>query len=166
MRTGLRVAPFLATLVLAACAYAGGATRPYRPSVVEADDERGGESLYSGDCAWCHGARGEGTDIAPDVVTGTNGPALTHFMLTTGRMPLAYSEQRMAPREPVYESAEVDAIVDYVVTFDDQPGTSIPEVTPAVEKVLHGLELYKEKFAACHLTSGIGVAMVIYLDCD
>lgn len=153
------LAPFVVALALSACAYAGQTTQPYRPSVVEADGGRGGDSLYSADCAWCHGDRGQGTDIAPDLVTGTNGPALTHFMLTTGRMPLAYPEQRMARREPVYDSAEVDAIVEYVTTLDDQPGPSIPRVARAEEKIPRGLELYQENCAACHSTTGIGGAM-------
>jgi ubiquinol-cytochrome c reductase cytochrome c subunit len=164
MRNAARLATLVVALALPACAYAGGATKPYRPSVIgieggEEQEQRSGEELYSADCAWCHGSRGEGTDIAPDVVTGTNGPALTHFMLTTGRMPLAYPEQRMAPRDPVYDSAEIEAIVGYVTTLDERPGPPIPEVAPAAEKIPEGLELYQENCAACHSTSGIGGAM-------
>jgi ubiquinol-cytochrome c reductase cytochrome c subunit len=159
LKSGARLTALIVSLVVPACAYAGGTTRPYRPPLVQpADDATPGPDLYARDCAWCHGDDGGGTERAPDLVTGTNGPALTHFVLTTGRMPLDYAEQRMARAEPVYNVDEVSAIVDYVARLN-QPGPTIPKVDVDSGDIGVGLELYQENCAACHSTTGIGGAM-------
>lgn len=141
------------------------ACTPERPPIaltsIDRDEVGGyktGQQLYYRDCAWCHGDRGQGTDIAPDLVGGTNGPALTHFMLTTGRMPLDYPEQRMTRRPAVYEPEEVQEIVDFVATLQ-RDGPDIPEVDPAAGDLALGLELYQANCAACHSTTGIGGAL-------
>lgn len=152
----------VALVVLAAafgaCAYEGGTTRPYRARVAAEPQATGGAELYARDCAWCHGSRGQGTDIAPDLVTGMNGPALTHFTLTTGRMPLDYPEQRMTRRDPLYDTDEIDDIVDYVEGFG-QPGPDVPELDLATADLSLGQRLYQQNCAACHATTGIGGAL-------
>jgi ubiquinol-cytochrome c reductase cytochrome c subunit len=146
-------------LLAAACGYTNDQTRPYRPPLqADVSGPNRGATLYERDCAWCHGARGEGTEFGPDLVTGTNGPAMTHFMLSSGRMPLDYPEQRMARRSVAYSDDEIDAIVDYVSAFG-QPGPEIPEIHLASADLALGVELYQENCAACHSTSGIGGAL-------
>lgn len=146
-------------LLAAACGYADDETRPYRPPLqADVSGPNRGATLYERDCGWCHGARGEGTQFGPDLVTGTNGPALTHFMLSSGRMPLDYPEQRMARRTVAYSEDEIDDIVDYVSGFG-QPGPDIPEIDHASADVGLGVELYQENCAACHSTTGIGGAL-------
>lgn len=157
-RRTVAAALFLGGL-LAACAYAGGRTTPFRPPpVAEPTGPGGGEELYMRDCAWCHGNTGGGTDVAPDLVSGTNGSALTHFMLTTGRMPLDFPEERMNRAEPIYSIDEIDDIVDYVAGFGGA-GPDIPAVEPEEGDLDTGAELYAENCAACHSTSGIGGAL-------
>jgi ubiquinol-cytochrome c reductase cytochrome c subunit len=158
--TRKRAMAFLFLMVLfGACAYVGGRTTPFRPPPVAEPTGAGrGEELYLRDCAWCHGNQGQGTGVAPDLVTGTNGPALTHFMLTTGRMPLDFPEERMDRADPIYNEGEIDDIVDYVATFD-QPGAPIPTVQLEQGDLDIGAELYAENCAACHSTSGIGGAL-------
>ncbi len=148
-----------AALLLGACAYFDGETTPYRPPAFSENQATSeGETLYMRDCAWCHGERGEGTENGPDIITGTNGPAMTHFMLTTGRMPIDFAEERVEREEAVYNDAQIDAIVEYVDTFHP-PGPDIPE--PDVEEgdMALGAELYQENCAACHSSTGIGSAI-------
>jgi ubiquinol-cytochrome c reductase cytochrome c subunit len=155
-RRGL-IAGFL--LVAAACSYTEDATRPYRPPLgTEVAGTDRGALLYARDCAWCHGSRGEGTEFAPDLVSGTNGPAMTHFLLTSGRMPLDYPEQRMNRRQPSYSEDEIADIVDYVAGFG-QPGPDIPQLDLEGADLAVGVGLYQENCAACHSTSGIGGAL-------
>lgn len=144
---------------LSACAYAGPSAEPFRPAVVAQPTEpAGGPDLYLRDCAWCHGARGEGTERAPDLLTGTNGPALTDFVLRTGRMPLDYPTQRSRHRPPAYGSAQIAAIVEYTSTFG-ATGPDVPAVHPELGDLALGQELYLENCAACHSTTLIGGAL-------
>ena len=146
-------------LLAGSCTYTEDATRPYRPPLrTEVAGTNRGAKLYARDCAWCHGAGGEGTEFGPDLVSGTNGPAMTHFMLATGRMPLDYPEQRMNRREQSYSDDEIADIVEYVAGFG-QPGPDIPQLDRAAADIALGVELYQENCAACHSTSGIGGAL-------
>jgi ubiquinol-cytochrome c reductase cytochrome c subunit len=149
----------LIALGLTACDYSTFNEGPYRPAIVAAAGEpSSGRDLYLRDCAWCHGARGEGTPRGPDLLTGTNGPALTDFMLRTGRMPLDAPLDRSTQRPPAYESAEIDAIVSYVASFG-QPGPDVPTPQPEFGDLGLGQVLYAENCAACHSTTLIGGAL-------
>ncbi|MGH9002465.1 MAG: c-type cytochrome, partial [Acidimicrobiia bacterium] len=78
----------LPALAAGACSYFEQ-PEPYRPPAsYEPPDAEAlalGEHLYQRDCSFCHGDAGGGTSNGPDLVTGENGPALTDFMLRTGR---------------------------------------------------------------------------------
>jgi ubiquinol-cytochrome c reductase cytochrome c subunit len=156
----LKLAPTLLLLVvLGACSNYQERTRPYRPATeAAAEDGADGERLFQRDCGWCHGSDGAGTNRGPSLLDSTNGPALTHFVLTTGRMPLNFPQQRVQRTEPAYDDASITEIVEYVESLG-QSGPDIPE--PDLEEAeLHlGLELYQENCAACHSTSGVGGAL-------
>lgn len=143
----------------AACAPSQDSANPVSPpGLRDVRAEATGAELYKRDCAWCHGARGDGTQYGPDLVTDANGAAMTHFMLTTGRMPLEFPEQRMDRDTPTYSDEEIGEIVDYVTTFG-QPGPEVPELDLRAADIQLGAELYQENCAACHSTSGIGGAL-------
>ena len=148
-----------AGLMLTACNYGATEEQIYRPPGVElAEGPAGGEQLYQRDCAWCHGDSGVGTDRGPDVVTGTNGPAFAHFMLTSGRMPLNRPDQRMTRGPSIYTEEEIDALVDHVAGLGGN-GPDIPVVDLEGADLAHGGVLYQENCAACHSTTGIGGAL-------
>jgi ubiquinol-cytochrome c reductase cytochrome c subunit len=153
-----RALALVALLVAAsACSYATRQAHPYRPAIVEQPGSaQSGQELYMRDCAWCHGAAGLGTPRAPDLVTGTNGPAFTHFMLTTGRMPLEYPSQRSVRRPTAYDPEQIEALVEYVDTFGAE-GPTIPTVAPGTLSL--GQVLYAENCAACHAPTLIGGAL-------
>lgn len=114
-----------------------------------------GRFLYLRDCAWCHGDAGEGSIYAPPLV-GT-GAASAHFMLSTGRMPIAQPQEQPRRSEPIYEPAVIAEIAEYVATFGSGP--EIPVVDPAAGDLGEGQTLYQENCAPCHSSTGIGAAL-------
>ncbi|HEX2065071.1 MAG TPA: c-type cytochrome [Acidimicrobiales bacterium] len=157
-----------AALALGACGYLGEEVAPYRPPAYyrpppPAPDVRPGDAgahLYRRDCAFCHGNRGEGTPRGPDIVTGTNGPALMDFMLRTGRMPIDRERAQTRASEPTYTEGEMSAIVAYVERELEPGGPAIPEVDPSRGHIAEGQQLYQQHCVACHATTGIGGAML------
>src|SRR5438094_280299 len=76
-----------------------------------------GHELFARDRAYCHGDGAQGTQRGPRLKGGTNGAALTDFVLRTGRMPLDDPNQRMQRRPVAYDSKQIDAITRYVVSL-------------------------------------------------
>ncbi len=158
-----------AAVALSACNYLGGEIGPYRPPAYydasppapDVEPTEFGVELYLRDCAFCHGARGGGTADGPSLRGGTNGAALTDFMLSTGRMPLDFPRAASRGGEPSYTEEEIAAIVDYVVRTFEPPGPDIPAVEPDDGDLGAGQQLYEQYCAACHATTGIGGAMLM-----
>ena len=154
----------LAAAIAGACSYFEDPD-PYRPPASytgrpTAEALALGQQLYQRDCSFCHGDDGRGTSQGPDLATGENGPALTDFMLRTGRMPIdAPVEQAQAGTSP-YDSDEIDALVANLDDAFDQPGPDIPEIDTAAGDLVEGRAAYQENCAACHATTGIGGAMI------
>lgn len=114
------------------------------------------EALYFQNCATCHGPRGEGVNPAGPPLVGV-GAASVDFYLRTGRMPLGAPDQRPQRNDPVFDEAEIRALVDYVVSFGGD-GPDIPQVTTGGD-VHRGWELYTANCAACHAATGAGNAV-------
>ena len=147
--------------LLSSCAYFGDEPVPYRPpGVVNIDTVSEGRTLYMRDCAWCHGNEGQGTPNGPILTTGTNGPAMTDFMLSTGRMPIDHPDQRVQRKGSIYSSRDIQAIVDFMASFD-LPGPDIPRPDLARGDIGEGAELYQDNCAACHASTGIGGALSV-----
>lgn len=108
--------------------------------------------LYARDCAVCHGPAGEGTPRGPTITE--SGPALVHFMLTSGYMPIDDPGQRMRRKDPRYSREEIEALTAYVSTFVHGP--EVEEVEPKPDAVIHGGELYRFHCASCHQFAGVG----------
>jgi len=152
-----RTSTLVATALIfaAGCSYFGHTSR-YEPRGVRAAGGTGsGNELFQRDCAWCHGAAAQGTTRGPDLTTGQNGPALTDFMLSTGRMPLTDTGERATRRAPAYSPQEIDEIVRYVASLGAR-GPDVPVVDPAAGTLAEGEDLYQANCAACHSASGIG----------
>lgn len=152
----------IGALSMPACVYFQGQTERYSPPMNEpaipSATARTGEQLYLRDCAWCHGDQGGGTSRAPDLVSGTNGPAYTHFMLTSGRMPIDFTTQVVKRSPPAYEDQDIDAIIAHVDSLG-ATGPPIPDLDPTAGDIGLGAELYQENCAACHSTTAIGGAL-------
>ncbi|MGH9229606.1 MAG: c-type cytochrome [Acidimicrobiales bacterium] len=150
-------------LVAGACSYFRE-PEPYRPAPsYERPDAEAlalGQRLYQRDCSFCHGNEGQGTSNGPDLITGENGPALTDFMLRTGRMPIGEPDEEVRAGSSPYDDDEIAALVAYIDDAFDPPGPDIPEIDVAAGDLAAGRAVYEENCAACHATTGIGGAML------
>lgn len=141
----------LAVVTLVACESPRGDDVPYRAPLRD-HDIGSGELLYRRDCAWCHGARAEGTRNGPPIVT--EGPASFQFFLTTGRMPLEDPGKTSERGEPFYSAEQIEAIVDY--SSELSIGPAVPNVDPESGVFELGAELYLDSCSACHSSTGTG----------
>jgi ubiquinol-cytochrome c reductase cytochrome c subunit len=133
------------------------AVPPLPPAETAGPSTDTGRVLYLRDCAWCHGASAEGTPRAPDLRSGTKGPADVDFVLRSRRMPLRRPEDpmRRGAATTVYSAQERRSIVDYLGTLGQQ-GPPIPPLAANPPGLAHGAELYLANCAACHSATGIG----------
>jgi ubiquinol-cytochrome c reductase cytochrome c subunit len=105
-----------------------------------------GRELFAGNCARCHGSRGEGTGDGPSL-TGV-GRLATDFYLRTGSMPLDRPDDQPERRRPAFTDREIRAIEDYVDTLGGGP--PVPQPHPERGSVSRGLEAFTEHCAGCH----------------
>jgi ubiquinol-cytochrome c reductase cytochrome c subunit len=134
-----------------------------RPAAGQPDDDllARGQQLYVTGCASCHGPDGGGVD-PPD--GGPRGPSLhdageaaAYYYLTTGRMPLANSEDQPTRKDPAYSPDEIEALVAYVGSLGDGPG--IPDVEIEGADLAAGGEVFRANCQPCHGASGSGGAL-------
>ena len=164
LRRLLSAAPLLVTAVatpLVVSGWAGAAGQPGRPGQPGDDLLAEGRELYETGCSSCHGPDGRGV-VGPD--GGVRGPSLENageagafYYLSTGRMPLANSEEQPVRKPPAYDREEIDALVAYVGTLGDGP--PVPDVDPARGDLAEGGEIYRSTCQACHSASGSGGAL-------
>ena len=152
------IAAVALALLVSACSYVDRDIAPYRAPAELTAEVTDGKVLYMRDCAWCHGNAATGTDRGAGLLDGTNGSALTHFMLSTGRMPIDDPSERILGRGSIYTEEQVLAIVEFLADFD-QPGPDIPTIEADTASLPAGLELYQDNCAACHASTGIGAAL-------
>lgn len=114
-----------------------------------------GRVLYLRDCAWCHGAQGQGSVYGP-LLVGV-GAASADFMLSTGRMPIPEPESQPRRKPVPYSPPDVEDLVRFVASLGSGP--SIPSVSIAAGDLGEGALLYQENCAACHGATGSGGAL-------
>lgn len=120
-----------------------------------------GRELFVVGCSSCHGLDGggarapDGADRGPSLED--SGEAAAYYYLTTGRMPLASSEEIPRRKEPAYEPHEIAALVAYVGTLGDGP--MVPSVKAAAGDLSVGGELFRDNCQACHSATGAGGAL-------
>lgn len=142
--------------VLVACGY-GGEPSPYILPT-QSKGVTDGAILYARLCAWCHGSSGEGTVRGPTLDGELDGGAYTHYMLSSGRMPLA-SPTTPSRRSPTpLDNEQIDALVAHVEDFGGS-GPPVPEPDPAAGSLGRGAELYLANCAPCHSSTGVGGAL-------
>lgn len=114
-----------------------------------------GAELYATNCASCHGAQAQGTNVAPPLIGRS--AADVHLMLDTGRMPAAIPYANEIHKTPAFSEPEIDAIVGYVLSFSPHADRSLPKVTAG--NVNHGRALFTENCAHCHGALGDGASV-------
>ncbi|HEY3522881.1 MAG TPA: cytochrome c [Candidatus Limnocylindrales bacterium] len=130
---------------------APGASSP-PPGASQVADLDTGRSLFLQSCASCHGAGGEGGPSGPSIQNA--GAALADFVLRSGRMPLADRATPMQRGEPVFDDAQIRALVGYVASLGSGP--AIPSVQTTGADLAAGQQLYAANCAACHGAGGAG----------
>jgi ubiquinol-cytochrome c reductase cytochrome c subunit len=127
-----------------------------RPPATDADIAH----VFLRDCATCHGADAQGTDLGPSLRGA--GAGLVDYYLSTGRMPLPTTDPGATPERgtPKYSPATIRALVRYVTALAGGDGPPIPDVHPLHGDFANGGELYRLNCAACHSWSGTGGALV------
>ncbi|HEY2997558.1 MAG TPA: c-type cytochrome [Acidimicrobiales bacterium] len=145
--------PLLVSAVVTPVAVAAGQPPPGGDEV--------GRELYLTGCASCHGPDGKGVNGPEGDVRGPPltdaGEAAAYYYLTTGRMPLASSDERPVRKDPAYTPEEIDALVAYVGTLGNGP--AVPDVDPAKGDLANGGVIYRASCQACHSASGSGGAL-------
>jgi ubiquinol-cytochrome c reductase cytochrome c subunit len=120
-----------------------------------------GRELYETGCSSCHGPNGEGVDEGDGGERGPSlanaGEAAAYYYLSTGRMPLANSEEQPTSKDPAYSAEEIEALVAYVGTLGDGP--EVPDVDPDAGDLALGGEVFRANCQACHGASGGGGAL-------
>lgn len=125
------------------------------PTAPASPARSGAVDIYRADCAHCHGPRGEGSYRGPPLA-GT-GAVSTHFMLSTGRMPIDEVGSRPRRSPPAYDEATIDALAAYVASFGGGPAVVRPD--PSRGDLARGGELYRIHCGGCHGAMGGGGAM-------
>jgi ubiquinol-cytochrome c reductase cytochrome c subunit len=157
-------APALAVLVALALPSLAGAAPP-RSGVVHAAVPPGtplvkqGLQLYAGNCATCHGDRGQGI-VATSTSRGAGaqqgaGPSLADsgalgadFYLRTGYMPLGHVGDEPHRSQVLFSDREIRALVAYVASLGKGP--RIPKPHPERGDLSVGLRQFTEHCAGCH----------------
>jgi len=145
--------------------FGGGSAVAARPIVTPAVSQAQlteGADLYNESCTSCHGPKGEGATLSGGVkappLVGV-GAADVDFYVSTGRMPLANTNDPQAVRKPpAYNSVQIASIVAYVTSFGGG-GTPIPVLNQKIASLSRGGELYLLNCAACHNAAAIGGAL-------
>ena len=124
-----------------------------------------GAELFAGNCASCHGSRGQGITVpvpnsGAGEITG-QGPDLRgvgalapDFYLRTGRMPLGSPTEVPQRHEPAFNNREIRGLVAYIASLGKGP--PIPKPKPQRASLSHGLELFTDHCAGCHQVVGEG----------
>jgi len=149
----------LVALVLAGAAVTA-ALHP-RPAPAAEDSVGAGRRLYLLGCSSCHGEGGDGVRTPDGAVRGPSlrqsGEAGAYYALSTGRMPLANSEQQPQRKRPAYDGADQAALVAFVASLGDGP--RLPQLDPGHGALAEGGELFRANCAPCHSATGSGGAL-------
>jgi len=120
-----------------------------------------GQAIYRVQCSSCHGLDGKGLRSPAGDIRGPSlenaGGAAAYYYLTTGRMPLANSEEIPRRKPPAYSDEQIDALIAYVASLGDGP--PVPDVDVARGDLAEGGELFRANCAACHSATGAGGAL-------
>jgi ubiquinol-cytochrome c reductase cytochrome c subunit len=150
-------------LALACPVVVAVAFTPVLSSQQEESDEllARGEELYQTGCISCHGPEGEGRDRSQGEAFGPSlqgsGAAAAYYYLSTGRMPLANSEEQPVRKDPAYNDEQIEALVAYVASLGDGP--ALPEVDTSDADLAAGGSVFRANCQPCHSASGSGGAL-------
>lgn len=113
-------------------------------------------TLYATQCASCHGALGQGSNLAPSLIGVPE--VYVHFMLDTGRMPAQVPYVQVVHTKPSFTPHEIDQLTAYIAgTLSKTSPRGLPVVAPG--NVDRGRELFSINCQQCHGAGGAGEAI-------
>jgi len=122
----------------------------------QAGSVREAARLYAFSCASCHGARAQGSAVAPPLAGKS--AVDVHFMLDTGRMPAPAPGSNGVSHPPAFTEAQIDELVRYVVGLSPSPvDASLPTVRPG--NPTRGRKLFAANCAQCHGAAADGASV-------
>ncbi|MEY2421492.1 MAG: ubiquinol-cytochrome c reductase cytochrome c subunit [Acidimicrobiaceae bacterium] len=132
-----------------------------RPARGQGNEQQRGKELFAVGCSSCHGQAGGGVTTPDGQLRGpsltASGEAGAFYELSTGRMPLANSNDEPRRKRAVYNTEEIASLVAYVGSLGNGP--KLPNVDVSNTNVAHGGELFRANCAPCHSASGAGGAL-------
>jgi ubiquinol-cytochrome c reductase cytochrome c subunit len=142
----------LIVLVAALAAPATAAASAPPPIVRPADEgelstRQLGAGLFAGNCARCHGGRGDGLQGMGPPLRGV-GALAADFYLRTGYMPLGDPHDQPVRSRVRFTERETRALVGYVDSLGGGP--PVPEVDASAGDRAEGFEQFTEHCAGCH----------------
>ncbi|MEY2403977.1 MAG: ubiquinol-cytochrome c reductase cytochrome c subunit [Acidimicrobiaceae bacterium] len=132
-----------------------------RPAGGQGNAAARGKELFEVGCSSCHGIAGAGAATPDGEQRGPSllqsGEAGAFYELSTGRMPLANSDDQPRRKRAVYNTEDIAALVAYVGSLGDGP--KLPDIDLSHADVAGGGELFRANCAPCHSASGAGGAL-------
>jgi ubiquinol-cytochrome c reductase cytochrome c subunit len=125
---------------------------PTSPAQIQA-----GLTLFSANCASCHGADAGGGQVAPSL-QGL-GAGTIDFWVSTGRMPLAAADIQATRKPSRFDATQRAEIVAFVTAQAPNYGIAIPTVDTTGTSISDGEAQFVLNCAACHTISGAGDAL-------
>ena len=105
-----------------------------------------GFTLYQGSCSSCHGIALQGTPGVAPSLRGV-GPGPVDFYVSTGRMPLDQPRNQPLRNPPLFNRADINALIAYVSSFG---GPAAPTADPSKGDLALGFHEFTLDCAGCH----------------
>jgi ubiquinol-cytochrome c reductase cytochrome c subunit len=155
----LIVATVLVMIALGYAVLTGGAAGASSPTAANAAQIAEGRSLFSVNCATCHGEFAQGQPNTAPSLIGV-GAAAVDFQVSTGRMPGAELGPEQPRKPDKFTTAQTHAIAAYIQSLGGGPPIpSAAQVNPAAGNYGLGQQLFVADCAACHNFDGAGGAL-------
>jgi ubiquinol-cytochrome c reductase cytochrome c subunit len=150
-------------LVLIGAGYAvvtgGGTATASSPSAASSAQIAEGRTLFTQNCATCHGVFAQGQPGTAPSLIGV-GAAAVDFQVSTGRMPGAEQTAENVRKPVKFTPAQIQALAAYIQSLGGGPPIpTAAQVNPAVGNYGLGQQLFVANCAACHNFVGAGGAL-------
>jgi len=115
-----------------------------------------GRTLFDENCSSCHGAKAQGSALAPNL-RGL-GAGTVDLWVSSGWMPLANPTSQPIRKPSLFDRTQTKAIAGYVASLAPG-GVPIPTVDVAGANAAQGFSVFALNCAPCHTITGAGDAL-------
>ncbi len=118
-----------------------------------------GQSVFAESCAPCHGARGEGSPVAPPLAAADN-PVTRSANAIYGTLAQGVSGTAMGSFRSL-DARTMRSVIAHVMTLERAPGATRTGWAPRAGDSARGRELFDRHCARCHLVEGSGAPAIL-----